>query len=32
MLAQDELLAGAHLLDDRHDFGANLRELRLKIE
>jgi len=32
MLAQDELLAGAHAFDDRHDFGAYLGELRLKIE
>ena len=32
VLAEDEVLTGAHALDDRHHFGANLRELRLKIE
>jgi hypothetical protein len=32
MLAEDELLAGADLLDNRHDFGTNLRKLRLKIQ
>jgi hypothetical protein len=32
VLAQDEVLAGTHLVDDRHDFGPNLRKLRLKIE
>jgi hypothetical protein len=32
VLAQDELLAGAHTFDDRKDFGPNLRVLGLKIE
>jgi hypothetical protein len=32
VLAQDELLARTHLLDERHHFRANLRELRLKIQ
>jgi hypothetical protein len=32
MLAQYELLAGAHLLDEGHDLGADLRELGLEIE
>ncbi len=32
VLAENEVLAGAHLLDDRHHFGANLSKLRLQIE
>ncbi len=32
VVAQNEALTGAHLLDDGHDFGANLGVLRLKIE
>jgi hypothetical protein len=32
MLAQNELLAGAHPFDDGQGFLANLCELRLKIE
>jgi hypothetical protein len=32
VLAQDEVLTGAHLVDDRHHFRANLRKLSLKIE
>ncbi len=32
VLAQNELLAGADRFDDRHDLGADLGELRLKIE
>ena len=32
MLAENELLARAYLIDNGHDFGPNLRELSLKIE
>ena len=32
VLAEDEVLACADSVDDWHHFGADLRELRLKIE
>jgi len=32
MFAQNEMLTGAHLVDDRHHLGANLGKLGLKIE
>jgi hypothetical protein len=32
MLAQDEVLTGTHLFDDRHDLGTDLCKLRLQIK
>jgi hypothetical protein len=32
MVAQNEVLARAYLVDSRHHFGANLGKLGLKIE